>query len=90
MEVSERLAESPWVGTMPQRAREVLAFAEHDSLKRPEKELRFADIYHSANRYAVSSGSCTPIILPSSLMFDMERRRYLLGRLQQFPFLVSY
>ncbi|CAK9057952.1 unnamed protein product [Durusdinium trenchii] len=56
VEVSERLAESPWVGTMPQRAREVLAFAEHDSLKRPEKELRFADIYHSANRYAVSSG----------------------------------
>ena len=64
---------------MCRRAQEVVALAENDKINKPDECLRFADVYHSANRYATSSKDCTPVILPSSMIYDFERGRLLLG-----------
>ena len=61
-----------------------MTFAEHDALTQPDRKLRFADIYHSANRYAISGEDAIPILLPSSQMYDLKRQRLLLGRARFF------
>ena len=75
---------SKWFATLKQRSKDVVTFAEHDALTQPDRKLRFADIYHSANRYAISGEDAIPILLPSSQMYDLKRQRLLLGRARFF------
>ena len=56
----------------------VLALADKD---RETKDVGFADVYHSASRYAVSPAGCVPIALPSSMLYSFERGRLILGAL---------
>ena len=65
---------------MPSRQREVLALAAMDREK-DEEPIRFADIYHSANRYATGPNAHVPVVLPRSTFWDFKRDRLILGDL---------
>lgn len=54
----------------------MVGFAAHD--RELGKDVRFADIYHSANRFA-TGGSILPIVLPRSQIWCFDRNRLLLG-----------
>lgn len=66
--------------------KDILAFVEQEQQASPNKDVRFADIYHSANRYALGSSSCLPIILPSTVLYDLERQRLVLGQVPNSEF----
>ncbi|CAK9071761.1 unnamed protein product, partial [Durusdinium trenchii] len=60
------------------RAKEVVGFA-YDERTRMRKELNYADVYHSANRYG-SGKEQVPIVLPRSQLYSFLRGRLVLGR----------
>ena len=59
---------------------QVLALADGD---REHKDVAYADIYHSANRYNCGPCAHLPVVLPSSVMYSFKRNRLLLGFLVQ-------
>ena len=63
-----------WVCLLTQ----VIGFA-HDERTRLGRKVEFADVYHSANRYAVGS-TMVPIVLPRSTLWSFRRGRLVLGR----------
>ena len=80
-QVDEALRSNKWYQALPARQREVLALAAMDKERDPD--IRFADIYHSANRYATSGQSRVPVVLPRSTMWDFTRGRLLVGCLSE-------
>ena len=77
MKPSPQLEQRAWFNALPARQREIVLFAENE---RTERHIRFCDIYHSAHRYIVSPPTHVPALLPSSVIFDLQRSRLLLGR----------
>ena len=59
---------------------QVLALADRD---REQKDVGWADVYHSGNRYNVGPRAHLPVLLPSSVIYSFERQRLLLGSLHQ-------
>ena len=57
---------------------QVIGFA-HDERTRLGRKVEYADVYHSANRYAVGS-TMVPIVLPRSTLWSFGRGRLVLGR----------
>lgn len=57
---------------------QVIAFAA-DEKYRLKKAIKFADVYHSANRYS-TGGQSLPVVLPRSITWSFQRQRPLLGR----------
>ena len=51
----------------------------YDERTRMRKELNYADVYHSANRYG-SGKEQVPIVLPRSQLYSFLRGRLVLGR----------
>lgn len=74
------LASSRWFKSLPSRQREVLAVAAMD---REKTEIRFADIYHSANRFISSPQEYVPVILPRTTLWDFKRQRLLVSAVSQ-------
>lgn len=60
------------------RCLQVVAFAA-DERYRLDRRVEYADVYHSANRYAVSAGHF-PIVLPRTIGWNFIRQRLVLGR----------
>lgn len=58
---------------------EVVGFACDDKF-RSKKQVSYADIYHSANRYSVGTSQTAPIVLPRTLLWSFQHNRLLLGR----------
>ena len=77
-EIPPKLEQSAWFQTLPSRQREVLVLASKDRDRDPGS-LRFADIYHSANRFATGPPSHVPVCLPRTTLWDFSRGRLLLG-----------
>lgn len=66
------------IASRPGHVIQVIAFAA-DEKYRLKKAIKFADVYHSANRYS-TGGQSLPVVLPRSIAWSFQRQRPLLGR----------
>ncbi|CAL1159882.1 unnamed protein product [Cladocopium goreaui] len=83
--VPDELSKSEWFSTLNAREQEVYLFVLNESTTLTQsgrQPIRFADIYHSANRTPVSAADVLPTILPGTKMIDLQSnaKRLLLGR----------
>ena len=78
LQVPKVISASKWFDKMTPRTQEVIAFAA-DEKYRLKKAIKFADVYHSANRYS-TGGQSLPVVLPRSITWSFQRQRPLLGR----------
>lgn len=82
LQTPDDLEKNEWFNTLPLREREVVIFVMNknkDNSSTDEPLVRFADLYHSANRTPMSSHDVVPTILPSGTVWDCKRGRLLLG-----------
>ena len=47
---------------------------------RMKRKISFADVYHSASRYAVGQNNILPCLLPRTLAWSFQRNRILTGQ----------
>ena len=57
----------------------MVGFAADERYRQGREALRYADVYHSANRYGTGE-RFIPISLPRSTLWNFERQRLILGR----------
>eukprot|EP00434_Breviolum_minutum_P030986 symbB.v1.2.027404.t1/scaffold2808.1/size69842/6 len=75
------LQKNSWFLTLTSREQEVVAFVLEKN-KDKDPPIRFADLYHSANRTPVSTSDVVPTVLPSGTVWDFKNNRLLTGHEQ--------
>ncbi|CAK9032499.1 unnamed protein product [Durusdinium trenchii] len=80
IKIPHDLRDNDWFKTLPLREQEIVALVNaSNENKEPYEKIRFADLYHSANRTPVSQRNVVPTVLPSGTVWDYERDRLHLG-----------